>query len=90
VTEIAAVGVAACFVPYPFAVDDHQTLNARFLSDQGAAWLLPQTEMTAEKLSDMLQKTERFTLLNRALQAKTFSKTDATAQVVAACEELTR
>ncbi len=90
VTEIAAVGVAAVFVPFPFAVDDHQTGNARFLSDQGAAWLLPQTELTPEKLSDMLQKTERFTLLNRAIQAKTRAKTDATAHVVTACEELTR
>ena len=90
VTEIAAVGVAAVFVPFPFAVDDHQTGNAHFLSDQGAAWLLPQTELTPEKLSEMLQKTERLTLLNRAIQAKTRAKTDATAYVVAACEELTR
>ncbi len=90
VTEVAAVGVAAVFVPFPFAVDDHQTGNARFLSDQGAAWLLPQTELTPEKLSDMLQKTERSTLLNRAFQAKTLAKIDAAAQVVAACEELTR
>jgi UDP-N-acetylglucosamine--N-acetylmuramyl-(pentapeptide) pyrophosphoryl-undecaprenol N-acetylglucosamine transferase len=90
VTEIAAVGVAAVFVPFPFAADDHQTRNASFLSDQDAAWLLPQSELTPEKLSDMLQKTERLTLLNRALQAKTLAKTDATAQVVAACEELTR
>jgi UDP-N-acetylglucosamine--N-acetylmuramyl-(pentapeptide) pyrophosphoryl-undecaprenol N-acetylglucosamine transferase len=90
VTEVAAVGVAACFVPFPFAVDDHQTLNARFLVDTDAAWLLPQSELTPEKLSEMLQKTERSTLLNKALQAKTLAKTDATAQVVAACEELTR
>ncbi len=90
VTEVAAVGVAAVFVPFPFAVDDHQTCNARFLSDQGAAWLLPQTELTPEKLSDMLQKTDRMALLDKALQAKTRAKTDATAQVVAACEELTQ
>jgi UDP-N-acetylglucosamine--N-acetylmuramyl-(pentapeptide) pyrophosphoryl-undecaprenol N-acetylglucosamine transferase len=90
VTEIAAVGVAAVFVPFPFAVDDHQTRNARFLVDADAAWLLPQTELTPEKLSDMLQKTERLTLLNRALQAQTLAKTEATQQVVAACEELTR
>ena len=90
VTEVAAVGVAACFVPFPFAVDDHQTRNARFLSDQGAAWLLPQSELTPEKLSEMLQKTERSTLLKKAQQAQTLAKTDATAQVVLACEELTR
>ncbi len=90
VTEIATVGVAAVFVPFPSAVDDHQTRNARFLSDQGAAWLLPQTELTPEKLSEMLQKTERLTLVRRALQAKTLQKSEATAQVVTACEELTQ
>ena len=88
VTEIAAVGAAALFVPFPFAVDDHQTRNARFLVDQGAGWLLPQHELTPERLTDMLQKTERKTLLTYALQAKKFEKIDATAKLVAACEEL--
>ncbi len=90
VMEIAAVGVAAVFVPFPFAVDDHQTHNARFLVDADAAWLLPQTELTPEKLADMLQTIERSALLPKARQAQTLSKTEATAQVVAACEELTR
>ncbi|MDZ4399983.1 undecaprenyldiphospho-muramoylpentapeptide beta-N-acetylglucosaminyltransferase, partial [Hydrogenophaga sp.] len=45
VTEIAAVGAAALFVPFPAAVDDHQTTNARFLADVGAAWLVPQAEL---------------------------------------------
>ncbi|WP_296443347.1 undecaprenyldiphospho-muramoylpentapeptide beta-N-acetylglucosaminyltransferase [Rhodoferax sp. UBA5149] len=89
VTEIAAVGAAALFVPFPFAVDDHQTRNARFLVDQGAAWLLPQDQLTPEWLAGMLQKTERSTLLARGLQAKNMEKIDATAKIVAACEELT-
>ena len=88
VTEIAAVGAAAVFVPFPSAVDDHQTRNAQFLVDQGAAWLLPQAELTPQRLADMLQKTERLALMARALQAKTLQKTGATAAVVAACEEL--
>lgn len=46
VTEIAAVGAAALFVPFPSAVDDHQTTNARFLADAGAAWLVQQTDLT--------------------------------------------
>ena len=87
-TEIAAVGAAALFVPFPFAVDDHQTRNARFLVDQGAGWLLPQQELTPARLADMLQKTERKTLLACALQAKKLEKIDASAQIVAACEEL--
>jgi UDP-N-acetylglucosamine--N-acetylmuramyl-(pentapeptide) pyrophosphoryl-undecaprenol N-acetylglucosamine transferase len=88
VTELAAVGAAALFVPFPFAVDDHQTTNARFLVDAGGGWLVPQKDLTPEGLAGMLQKTERSTLVERALQAKKMQKTEATAAVVAACEEL--
>ncbi|WP_442799613.1 undecaprenyldiphospho-muramoylpentapeptide beta-N-acetylglucosaminyltransferase [Polaromonas sp. CG_9.5] len=90
VTEIAAVGAAALFVPFPSAVDDHQTTNANFLVAQGGGWLLQQRDLTPEKLSIMLQKTERLTLVQHALQAKNMQKTDATAHLVAACEELAR
>lgn len=90
VTEIAAVGAAAVFVPFPSAVDDHQTLNANFLVSQGGGWLLQQRDLTPEKLSIMLQKTERLTLVQRALQAKNMQKIDATEHIVAACEDLTR
>ena len=89
VTEIAAVGAAALFVPFPFAVDDHQTVNARFLVDQDAGWLKPQAELSPEWLANMLQNTERSTLMMRGLQAKTLEKIDAAAKIVAACEELT-
>jgi len=90
VTELAAVGAAAVLVPFPSAVDDHQTRNARFLVDQGAAWLLPQTELTPAVLADLLQKTERSALVQRALEAKKMQKIQATDAVVAACEELVR
>ena len=90
VTEIAAVGAAALFVPFPAATDDHQTTNARFLVDQGAGQLLPQAELTPEKLANLLQKTERPTLLAWAQKAKALEKTDATEQVVAACEALSQ
>ena len=89
VTEIAAVGAAALFVPFPSAVDDHQTTNARFLVDQGGGWLETQRELTPQKIADMLQKTERSTLVNIALQAKKMQKLEATSCIVAACEELT-
>ncbi|CAN5677467.1 undecaprenyldiphospho-muramoylpentapeptide beta-N-acetylglucosaminyltransferase [soil metagenome] len=88
VTEIAAVGAAAMFVPFPFAVDDHQTTNARFLVDQGGGWLLPQAALTAQGLADLLQNTSRAALLERALNAKKMEKINATREVVAACEEL--
>jgi UDP-N-acetylglucosamine--N-acetylmuramyl-(pentapeptide) pyrophosphoryl-undecaprenol N-acetylglucosamine transferase len=88
VTEIAAVGAAALFVPFPAAVDDHQTTNARFLVAQGGGWLLPQADMTPEGLAKLLQNTERPALIQCGLEAKKMQKLDATNAVVAACEEL--
>ncbi len=88
VTEIAAVGAAAVFVPFPHAVDDHQTTNARFLVDAGGGWLVPQADLTARGLADMLLNMKRPALLERALKAKTMQKTQATREVVSACEEL--
>jgi len=90
VTELAAVGAAALFVPLPSAVDDHQTANARFLVDQGAGWLVPQRELTPQKLADMLLKMERSALMNQGLQAKKLQKLDATEQIVAACVEVAK
>jgi len=54
VSELAQVGVASILVPYPYAVDDHQTSNAQFLSKKGAAILLPQTDLTVEKLAALM------------------------------------
>jgi UDP-N-acetylglucosamine--N-acetylmuramyl-(pentapeptide) pyrophosphoryl-undecaprenol N-acetylglucosamine transferase len=88
VTEIAAVGAAAVFVPFPFAVDDHQTHNAHFLVNAGGGWLLPQPEMTPAHLAQMLQSLNRETLLQRAQAAKAMEKTQATAAMAEACEEL--
>lgn len=88
VTEIAAVGAAALFVPFPFAVDDHQTTNAAFLVSQGGGWLVQQRDLSAVMLAEMLQKLERETLIERAEMAKKLQKTEATAEVVAACDAL--
>lgn len=88
VTEIAAVGAAALFVPFPYAVDDHQTTNARFLVDAEGGWLVQQRDLSPEILSEMLLKIERTALVNRALKAKKMQKIHATDAVVAACEEL--
>ena len=90
VTEIAAVGAAALFVPFPSAVDDHQTTNAKFLVDQGGGWLIQQRDLNPEKLAQLLQKTERSTLVLYGIKAKKMQKTEATARMVAACEELAR
>jgi len=88
VTELAAIGAASVLVPFPFAVDDHQTRNARYLSDAGAAWLLPQREMTAQQLADLIQGADREQLLVRAQAAHGLAKTRATETMVQACEEL--
>ncbi|MFM7330834.1 MAG: undecaprenyldiphospho-muramoylpentapeptide beta-N-acetylglucosaminyltransferase [Brachymonas sp.] len=88
VSEIAAVGAAAIFVPFPHAVDDHQTRNAKFLSEQDAAVLLPQKDMTPQKLANMLQKSEQITLNSYREKAYSLRKKDATEQVVRACDEL--
>jgi UDP-N-acetylglucosamine--N-acetylmuramyl-(pentapeptide) pyrophosphoryl-undecaprenol N-acetylglucosamine transferase len=88
VTEIAAVGAAAIFVPFPSAVDDHQTTNARFLSDQGAARLVQQKDLTPQLLANMLLKSELNELLSIAQKAKKMQKIQATEAVVQACEAL--
>ncbi len=88
VTEIAAVGAPAMFVPFPFAVDDHQTTNARFLVDAGGGWLVPQKELTPEGLADFLKNITRAELLDRAQKAKKMEKLQATGAIVAACEEM--
>ncbi len=90
VTEIAAVGAAALFVPFPSAVDDHQTSNARFLVDAGAAWLVPQPEFTPEALARSLRTVQREQLQEMAVKAKQMQKTDAVAAMVAACEQLSK
>jgi UDP-N-acetylglucosamine--N-acetylmuramyl-(pentapeptide) pyrophosphoryl-undecaprenol N-acetylglucosamine transferase len=88
VTELAAVGAAAVFVPFPAAVDDHQTVNARFLVEAGGGWLLPQAGLTPEALAALLESMDRSSLLARAQAAASLKQTNATASVVAACEEL--
>ena len=88
VTEIAAVGAAAVFVPFPFAVDDHQTTNARFLVDAGGGWLMPQRDLTSESLAILIRGTTRAELARRAAAARAMRKTTATDDMIAACEAL--
>ena len=90
VTEIAAVGAAALLVPFPHAVDDHQTTNARFLTDAGGAWVVQQNELTPQMLASQLQSLQRNQLLAMAEKAKQMEKTHAVAAVVSACEQLAK
>lgn len=90
VTELAAVGAAALLVPFPHAVDDHQTHNAEFLVKADAGWLLPQNELTPQRLADWLSGLDREQLLKHAMQAKTLAKPHATEAVVEVCENLSK
>jgi UDP-N-acetylglucosamine--N-acetylmuramyl-(pentapeptide) pyrophosphoryl-undecaprenol N-acetylglucosamine transferase len=90
VTEIAAVGAAALFVPYPHAVDDHQTTNAQFLADGGGAWVVQQTELTPQVLAHKLQNLQRKQLIDMGRKAKSMEKTNAVVAMVAACEQLAK
>lgn len=88
VAELAAAGVASVLVPFPFAVDDHQTRNARFLSEQGAAILLPQEDLSAEKLAHLLREVTREKLLAMAQAARELAKPDAAQAVADICKEM--
>ena len=83
VTEIATAGVAAVFVPLPSAVDDHQTANAKFLANIGAAKICPQASMTSESLKELLLPLMNRQLLSEmAVKARQQAQPDATQQVV--------
>jgi len=92
IAEVAAAGVAAILVPYPHAVDDHQTKNARYLVNGGAALLLPQSEMDAERLAGLLETfiDAREKTVQMAMAARKLALPEATLRVAELCEEVTR
>jgi len=88
VCELAAIGVAAIYVPFPYAVDDHQTINAKFIVDSGGGWLIQQKDLDAEKLSELIVSISRKEILQKATKAYSIRKIQATEKVVQACEEI--
>lgn len=88
IAELSAAGMASILVPFPHAVDDHQTANARFLADRGAALLLPQRELTAERLAQAIEGLDRRTLLAMAAKARALGKPDAARTVALRCMQL--
>lgn len=90
IAELAAAGVGAILVPLPHAIDDHQTANARWLTDRRAGVLLPQHEMTPESLAQQLGElaAQPQELLAWARAARALAKPDAAEQVVANCLEV--
>ncbi len=87
IAEVAAAGIAAILIPFPHAVDDHQTANAHYLADNGAAVLVQQRDLDADKLTILLQSlvSDRSQLLQMAQAARQLAKPQATAQVAAIC-----
>lgn len=87
VSELAAAGLPALLVPYPHAVDDHQTRNAQLLVDAGAALCLADALLDAPRLAAALQQLglDRATLLPRAERARSLARPDAAAQLMARC-----
>ncbi len=93
ISEICAVGIAAILVPYPFAVDDHQTANAAYLVDANAGILIKQNELTPHKLANELHKlfiSGRERLLKMAERAYELARPDATQVVMQHCLEVAR
>lgn len=86
VAEVAAVGVAALFVPLPHAIDDHQTANATWLTSRNAAWAQPQRELTAAWLAEWIQSRTRDELMQTAVAARACAKTQATNTIADICE----
>jgi len=89
VAELAAAGVASVLVPYPSAVDDHQTGNAQFLAQAEAAILLPQSELTAERLK-VICDVPRSQWAQMAEKAHALARPQATAVVAQHCEDLAK
>ena len=87
VSELAACGVASCLIPFPHAIDDHQTANARFLSDANAAVLLPQKNLNPQDLALMIQNLNRSDLKEIAVRAHALSKPHATQRVAEVCAD---
>lgn len=90
VAEVSMAGVIAIFVPLPHAVDDHQTLNAKALSDSSAAYLLPQTELQKGELTNLLYKVinDPKQRIQVGEKARTLAKPEATETVSDICEQL--
>ena len=92
VSELAAAGVASVLVPYPFAVDNHQVGNARYLADIGAARLVIQRDLTPSGLAALLEAllVDRDALLSMAEAARTRARVDAAERIADACREVAR
>jgi len=90
VAELSAGGVPSILVPFPHAVDDHQTANGKFLADHGAAFLIQQRDLTPQTLAQTIQRLDRSRLLDMARKARALGKPDAARVVAERCMSIAR
>ena len=90
IAELSAGGMPSILVPFPHAVDDHQTANGKFLADHGAALLIQQRDLTPQKLAQMIQGLDRSKLLDMARKARALGKPDAARVVAERCMSIAR
>lgn len=88
VAELANVGAASILVPFPFAVDDHQTTNAAYLQQAGAALLIQQRDLDVTQLANTLKTIDRSTCLEMARKARALARPQATQKVAEICQQL--
>lgn len=88
VAEIAMAGCAAIFVPYPHAVDDHQTHNARYLANQGGALIIQQHDLDEQSLAQQITAlaNDKQRIVEMAIIAKSLAKPQSTLQVAEYCK----
>jgi UDP-N-acetylglucosamine--N-acetylmuramyl-(pentapeptide) pyrophosphoryl-undecaprenol N-acetylglucosamine transferase len=88
VAEVSTAGLGSLMVPFPFAVDDHQTGNAQYLADAGATILVQQKELSVEKLTQILKELNREKCLEMATKARALGKPEATVDVAKICVQM--
>jgi UDP-N-acetylglucosamine--N-acetylmuramyl-(pentapeptide) pyrophosphoryl-undecaprenol N-acetylglucosamine transferase len=90
VAELSAGGMASILVPFPHAVDDHQTANGKFLAQHGAALLIQQRDLSPQRLADLIRAMDRTKLLDMAKRARALGKPDAARVVAERCMSIAR
>jgi len=90
VSELTAAGVGSVLIPYPHAVDDHQTTNGEYLQDVGAAYIIPQSVLTVENFASLIAEisADRGRLAKMAEAAYTLRRPDATDDIVKLCLQI--
>jgi UDP-N-acetylglucosamine--N-acetylmuramyl-(pentapeptide) pyrophosphoryl-undecaprenol N-acetylglucosamine transferase len=87
VAELAAAGLAAVLIPFPYAVDDHQTANGQYLVSAGAARLIQECDLTPQRFADVLRPllADRARLLQMAAAARSRAWPQARERIVGEC-----